>query len=261
MTAPPALVTRRHLILAGAAGSTVGVWWSNGLIWATQIRVPTIDLVGRDESQLLLLDTGAERLLVLSGPPRSELLEAIPDIMGLLRRRIDIVLSTESVFAEQLGRLQSDWHIGTAIALPEIDYVGSPRARATIRDPAELRLSQGVVVRCITHTRIGREATTWRMEISRGENVIGISNSLDTLSAVPGSTLTMAVAPAGSIALALRKSVASCFAMNARAIEEELQNAITGTKLVRIFDDEAARFEIDKSAIRLPEWASTIAPD
>jgi hypothetical protein len=84
---------------------------------------------------------------------------------------------------------------------------------------------------------------------------------MDHLSAIPSDTFTLAVAPTGSLSLAQRKAVASHYAMNARAIDDQMAFAEPGTTLVRVFDEEAARFELQGASIRLPGWSVTIDAD
>jgi hypothetical protein len=211
----PAPVTRRTVVTAGVAGTAVGFMWSGGFAWANKVREPVVDVIGQDESQLALLDTGRERVLILSGPPNDRMLEELPGMLGLFRRRIDLVLATESVFRSQLGTLRSISMIGSTIALPEAAIPASPHADATLTMPVEMRMSNDVTLRCYTHSRSTDNSTTgWRVEVQRGEAAICIAGSLNELAAVPARRFAMAIAPVGTVTLASRKSVAAAFALN-----------------------------------------------
>jgi hypothetical protein len=255
-------ISRRQLNLAGIAGAAVGLAWSSGLVWATQVHIPTIDVVGMDDSQLLLLDTGAERVLILTGPPHADLTETLSDVLGLFRKRIDVVFGKQAVLESQLALLDRKWEPGIIISLAEDEGRASSRVATVIGGPFVLTLSHGVTLCCMRATRYSADQPGaepgWRIEVRRGVNVVGISESIDHLAAVPVEPYTLAIAATGSISLAERRSVAMSYAVNTRVIDEQVALAQPGTTLIRVFDGESARFELREGGVRMPSWAFTI---
>jgi hypothetical protein len=253
-------VARRQVIWSGFAGIAAGVAWSTSVAWATRIQIPTIDVIGKDESQLLLLDTGAERVLLLSGPLHPDLVASIPDILGLFRQRVDILLAGRTVLDSIGDALAGSATIGTTFSF--LDASDGTASGSVLQQPTELTLSHGVSVRWIPQWRYATEmAATWRIEARRGDQIVAIASSLDHLATASTAAFTLAVAPTGSIPLSLRKSVSSHFAMNARVIDEQMDHVQSGAVLIRVFDEDAAQFELHGSGIRLPGWAVTIDRD
>jgi hypothetical protein len=247
--------SRRALLFASVSGMAAGGWWATALAFVSRTRTPVVEVTGSAESQLVIVDTGRTRSLIVIGESIDSLLNDLPRRMGLFRQRIDLLFATESALSTLPAGLYDRWRFGAVIALPG----GSPdlptRAAATIRDPTAFDLSAGVTLRCWPQYRSSRPEPTWRMEIERLGQVMALAASTDDLSMVPAPKYALAVAPHGSISLARRKSVAAAIALNARVIDRQGAGAGDDMILTRIFDMDVARFEMQRGQIRLPDWS------
>lgn len=265
MTNPLSVHSRRTVIFSGIGGLAAGGWWATVFAWFAKVRAPIVEVIGRGESQLVLLDTGPSRLLVIIGTETDGVLENFPRLMGLFRQRIDVLLISESMLAAMSPKMRQRWTFDSVLALPARETGLPPRSDASIRDPIELSLSAAVQLRCIPHYRdawFGFDAPqSWRIEIERFGHVIAVAPSIDELASVPSGPFALAIAPSGSIQLASRKTVASSLALNAREIDNQEDEAIEGMTLTRIFNEDVARFEMHQEGIRLPQWAKRVTSE
>lgn len=252
-------MTRRSLLGAGVAGGLTGGVWTSAFLWAASIRDPVIEVIGREQSQIVLIDSGRHRLLVQSGPFDQFLASDLETLMGTLRRRIDLLISTESALVAGATSFQVQFEVGTTISLPESGTGTSPHAELLLSTPTSLTLSNDVEIRLYPHFRstsgVSGIYPGWRIEVQRGTQVAAIAATLDDLTAIPCGPFTLAIAPDGSIAHAERKSLAAVYAVNDRNIDSGL--ATSG--LTRVFDSDAARFVLQHDSIRLPSWSKVDA--
>jgi hypothetical protein len=219
-------------------------------------RQPVVEVIGREDSQIVLIDTGRHRILVFSGPLNIELAGNLATMMGMLRRRIDILFAAESAIANSAREVRSQWKIGTTASLPEQELPISPHAELTVHDPVSISLSADVEFRLVPHFRSTKNSSGtdpgWRIEVQRGDQTIAIARSLDDLTAVPCGPFAVAIAPNGSVRLAERKSLAGTYAMNERSIDS---NA-TSPQLTRIFEYDVAQFQMKLDSIVVPPWTT-----
>jgi hypothetical protein len=215
-----------------------------------------IEVIGREQSQIVVVDSGRHRLLVQSGPFDQFLASDLETLMGTLRRRIDLLLSTESALVAGSTSFQDHFEIGTSISLPESEPGTSPHAELLLSAPTSLTLSDDIEIRLFPHFRstpVGSDfEPSWRIEVQRGTQVAAIAANLDDLTAIPCGPFTLAIAPDGSIAHAERKSLAAIYAVNDRNIDAGV--AMSG--LTRVFDSDAARFVLQRDSIQLPSWST-----
>jgi hypothetical protein len=249
-------VTRRSFLGAGIFGGLTGGVWTSTFLWAASVRNPVIEVIGRAKSQIVLIDSGKHRLLVLSGPFDQRLASDLDTLMGTLRRRIDLLISTESAFAAGATLFQVQFEIGRSVSLPESGSGASPHAEFALSTPAVLTFSDDVEVRLYPHFRFTSSVIDvdpgWRIEVQRGTQIAVIAANLDDLTAVPCGPFTLAIAPDGSIPHAERKSLAAVYAVN----DTNIDAGVTASGLTRIFDSDAARFGLQKDSIRLPSWST-----
>ena len=237
------------------AGGLVGGLWTSTFLWAVGVHEPVIEVIGREESQIVLIDTGEHRLLIQSGPFDQHLANELTTLMGTLRRRIDFLLATESSLAAGAISFRDQIEIGQTISLPESGFPASPHAELALSVPTALSLSEDVDIRLFPHFRptvseFGIDPG-WRIEVQRGGQTAAIARNLDDLTAVPCGPFTLAIAPTGSILRAELKSLAAVYALN----ERSLGDGGSASGLTRIFDSDAAQFRLGKDSIRLPAWS------
>lgn len=249
----------RRAVTGSAVGAVTGSLWSLSFLSLAQVRRPRIEVIGRDRSQLVLLDTGPQRVLVVSGPYDELLGEGFVDLMGSLRQRIDILLATETALKSGANAIRQRWNISQTVSLPELAPVGSPFANLAVRHPISIVLANNVTMTCLPHTRyqtsvIGTDQG-WRIEIARGSQVLAIAANLDHLTSVPCGPFSLVIAPSGSIDLAHRKSYTAAYALN----DGHIDSTVTNVMQTRIFERYVARFELGAGAIGMPGW--TLGPD
>lgn len=248
-------ISRRQLI-GVAIGGIGGGAWSAGFLWATRVDSPRLEVIGIDATQLILLDTTAERVLIVAGPHHERMLDTLPDMLGALRHRIDILFASESALHMGAESIRDRWNVGRTFALPEVASNLSPSADIAVVQPLDVTLSHGVSLRCIPHRRYAQSALGsdpgWRIEIQRGSQIIGIASSFEILSSVPAGPYGLAIAPSGSIQLAERKSLAASYGVN----EWNIQDSVISTTQVRIFERDVAEFTIGNDSIGLPDWTT-----
>ncbi|MCA9832536.1 MAG: hypothetical protein KC435_01180 [Thermomicrobiales bacterium] len=86
------MISRRNLVIGGISiptGVGLGLWAHTANRLAASIR-----LIGNDDGILTLLDTGRERVLILSGTIDSDLWSHLPILRTLGRARIDMVIGS-----------------------------------------------------------------------------------------------------------------------------------------------------------------------
>ncbi|MEJ7837297.1 MAG: hypothetical protein WKF81_00655 [Thermomicrobiales bacterium] len=251
----------RRAVIGSAVGTLAGGSWSLSFLSLAKVRRPRIEVIGREASQLVLLDTGQERVLIYSGPFDEQLSEGLVDLLGSLRQRIDILLATETNLVLGATTIRQRWTISQTMSLPELSPVGSPSANIAIRHPLTIGLANDVALTCIPHIRYQTSAIGtdpgWRIEIARGSQTLAIAANLDQLTSVPCGPFTLVITPTGSIDLAQRKSYTNAYALNDGQVDPKLINVMHS----RIFERDVARFELGTDEMGLPGWTSGFIPE
>jgi len=252
------MFSRRRTLLAGVGGFLGGSGWAAIFGQVGRSGGPTIEVTGKDESQLIIVDAGSQRVLIVAGPSHPDLLDDLDFRMGLFRQRIDVLLATQRDMAAFPTSFLRRWNVSLTAGLPGDETGVHRRARYAITEPLQFRLAPGISLTCLPQHRLTLTHPTWRIKITYAGQTITIAANLDDLLSVPAATL--AIAPAGILSLAIRKSVAANFAINSRHIESQFGIEPPPVNLVPIFERDVARFGLHDKSIRLPEWTRRPEP-
>lgn len=174
--------TRRSLIVAGTSGLITGSVGAATWMARPQKGRVRLGVIGDKASQLWLLDTDSERVLFAMGAPNERLLEHLPMLATVDRRRIDILVANH-VFLSTVGTELIDRHriahiisVQTDPSLPSFSW-----QNITAVSPVQWELSEGVTVEIETeHRAVSEEsyhaAPDWVARITRGDLAIAITN-------------------------------------------------------------------------------------
>lgn len=257
-------MNRRTLTGTAIGGAGLGAAWAAGLSLAASRGDPTLEVIGVDDAQVLLLGTRRFRTLILIGYPSRELQAGIASLLGVFRRRIDLLTGSRAGI-DALGKTFAGRHnvartIGLEDAFAPLDSESMRRST-----PSELKatLPEGLEIRMRTISaqawdKQSQERHTWLIEIRRGTAVCCAGPDLDGIAmhGPAGSALTLA--PAGSLPFSSRKLGKSAIAINADSVQEKDLGPLTAgdaSLLVRIHPRDTAVFTLTNTGIQLPTWA------
>ena len=257
-------MNRRTLIGAAIGGAGLGTAWAAGLSFAANRGDPTLEVIGVDDAQVLLLDTRRFRTMIVIGVPSRELQASIASLMGVFRRRIDLLVGSRAG-VEALGKTFVDrYNVARAIGLEDafapLDADPArrevpPELRAALPEGVELRIR---VITAQAWDKQAHERRTWLIEIRRGTTVCCAGPDLDGVAMHGLAGLALTLAPVGSLTFSSRKLGRSAIAINADSVQESDLGSSTDENaayLVRIHPRDAAVFSFTNSGVRLPTWA------
>lgn len=195
-------MNRREAIVAGGAGAATGALWAGGFGLLLRRGAPTLEVIGRGDDLAALLDTGAFRVLIVVGKGRSD---RIRSLLGLFRRRVDLLLGSErgitAIGTRGIGRL----HVARTLVLDApVGAKAFPIAAAT--GPATLRaaLPERVMLEIATFPSGAWQqdnpvSQTWAVTITRDDQRCAIAPSLDVVSMHLGRGVAGVVSPDGDM--------------------------------------------------------------
>lgn len=255
--------SRRDLIATVTGGALLGALWGAAFPIVATERRPTIAVVGHHGAQIILIDTASSRVLFLSGEPDRDLLETLPAVMTVFRQRIDLVLATSSVLADNIQALQQRWRIRRAIALEGKTSAATFLVPTTVVDDGidvsldestELRIRMGHRKAWLSTVQ-GPIPPIWRATIAtRAGNVVVVPD-IASLAAIGAPAASLLISPDAPVDELLRISPASAIAVNYDS--ETIRPAPkSGPALTRIYPVDVARFVIGEGAVILPEWTT-----
>lgn len=195
-------MNRREAIVAGGAGAASGALWAGGFGLLLRRGAPTLEVIGRGDDLAALLDTGAFRVLIVVGEGRSD---RIRSLLGLFRRRVDLLLGSERGITAIGTRAISRFHVARTFVLDTpVGAKTFPIGAAT--GPAALRaaLPDRVTLEIATFPSGAWQqdnpvSQTWAVTISRGDQRCAIAPSLDVVSMHLGSGLAGVVSSGGNV--------------------------------------------------------------
>lgn len=257
-------MNRRALMGTAIGGAGLGAAWAAGLTLAASRGDPTLEVIGVDDAQVLLLDTRHFCTVILIGYPSRELQAGIASLLGVFRRRIDLLTGSRAGI-DALGKTFADRHnaartIGLEDAFAPLDSESMRRS-----PPPELKamLPEGLEIRIRTISaqawdKQAQERRTWLIEIRRRTTICCAGPDLDGIAMHGPAGLALTLAPVGSLPFSSRKLGKSAIAINADSVQEKdlgpLDESDTAM-LVRIHPRDTAVFTLTNEGIKLPNWA------
>lgn len=253
-------------VLATALGSSAAA--------ATVSRSgPRLLVVGDDAWQTAVLLTARARVLILVGEMTAEGVQTIPMLMSAMRQRIDVVIgSAASLRVLPLGFHQR-WNVQrTLLSSADTDAPTFPSmADHTVYLPGDVQLSTTSAPSSghWSNERTKRTPTdACVVTIALGSIVVAIGTDLETLSRLALPSVTVAIAPTGSIGECARYLATPAIGINAGVARDQEIKATGPTEdsglhrgtrsLIRIFPEDVAEFRLSPAGVTLPGWRQSV---
>lgn len=256
-----AVSSRRRLASLIAGGALTGGVWSTGLSVLARGRHPQVFVLGNDGWQVLLIEHGTSRILMLIGTFEESPDREIDLLCGLLRQHIDVVVGS----GEALGSLSSTFRnrrsVRTIVQLDGSEAIASSPAFVPLAEPVQLRA--GVLGVRLDPLSEGRWKTGspgvshWIAHLTAGDLIVAIGPSLDVIANHGRAHSTLAIAPVGDIARVWSVIPGITIASNTRDSLATLGAGLSSrvqTRLVRTFRRDIAAFRLKDNRIELPDW-------
>ncbi|MDQ3655988.1 MAG: hypothetical protein M3457_13040 [Chloroflexota bacterium] len=254
-------MSRRRLTTMTIGSALTGAVWTTSLAVLARGRHPQVFALGADEWQVLLLEHGTNRIIILVGAFKESPEPAIDMLCGLLRQHIDVVVGS----GEALGLLSSSFRARRAVTT-FVDTNGSPSHASSRR---YVSLSDAVQLRAgALHVEVAplpdgqwknkqSKGQPWIVHVTIGDLTIAIGPTLDVIADSGHIDAALAIAPEGDVARLWRTIPGIAVATNSRDSLERLDedaSAADTMRLVRTFDRDIAAFVVRDGRIQLPDW-------
>lgn len=255
-------VNRRNLVATIAGGAVLGGLWGAAFPALATERRPTVAVVGEGNAQIVLVDSGAARALILAGEPEDTLFEELPAMMTMFRQRIDLLIGAGPTLRAHAGRLASRWRTSHALMMSSgADAPSLPIAHTVVSETVRFRLS--ATMRGAVHIghrnewRAGepeRDTPLWAIRIADGPASITIAPNVASYAATAPEPATVLISPHAPATALLAISPVSAMAINydSHTIDPPAEN---GPALTRIYPHDVARFVFEDDGVQLPEWS------
>lgn len=252
-------MTRRALLASTSLGVIAGGSWGASIQRLATPSVPSLSIIGENETQIALLDTTGVRALLLLGAPENDLQLQIPGMLSLLRQRVDLLVGTSSAVDALGSRFRHRWRVSHTLAIPDAN---PPSARAIDRtwvtQDLQAGLGNGLSLDLRTTSRGGwnaglAERTLWIATILFGQQRVVLAPNAESLMTQGTAGASLVIVPELSLdrVAALGPSV---IATNGRDDLALPQEGRPGVLLVRTYPQDIARFEFRREGLALPSW-------
>ena len=257
-------ITRRTLIASCGLGILTGGTWGAAVHGLATPSSPSLSVVGKDDMQVVLLDTTDVRVLILLGTPDEDLQRQIPAMLTLLRQRVDLLVGTSSSVNALGLRFRNRWRVTHALVVAEPASAPTMSGtRTSVRENLQTDLGSGVSMELRlaprgAWNRSMTPLTPWVAVIRSGEHEVILAPNGEALVDMGVPAPSLALVPQSPLAHIARTLGPSAIATNSR---EELSLQIQeplDTVLVRIYPQDTARFEFSSSGLTLPNWHERI---
>lgn len=262
-TSPFSRRTVSGLILAGGL---VGAGWATGLGVLARGVHPQVFVLGKNDWQVVLLEHGSARVVVLLGDGANEADAALEIMLSSLRQHVDVVIG-ERQFLAELGTSNRKWKSATHIVL-DAENLSTVSGRSVTPSGSVTIQAGDIAIEVVQQPRnawLSDRAPEWVWHVTASVGAIGLTmaHTIDIASIYAPETAALLVAPTlGSDAfphVVARRSLA----VNADSVRDTFIQAETEDAqvfLVRTFTTEPAMFRIRAGRISLPDWAQRLTP-
>lgn len=258
-------ISRRRLTALIVGGALTGASWTAGLAVLARGRHPQLFVLGSDQGQVLLLEHGTNRIVILAGTFKQSPEPAIDLLCGLLRQHVDVVVCDR----QTLDLLSSGFRARRAVTTI-VDLNGGPlsvNSQRFISLSNAIRMYAGALDVDIAPLPAGQwqgevsNGPGWIVHITIGSVVIAVGSTLDSIAEHGHIEATLAMAPSGDVVRLWRTIPGIVVATNARDALSSLvldAPAIDTRLLVRTFGKDIAHFVIRNGRIELPDWTQDL---
>jgi len=251
-------MSRRRLSTLILGGALTGAVWTTGLTVLARGRHPQIFALGADEWQVLLLEHGTNRIVILVGTFEASPEPAIDLLCGLLRQHIDVVVGSGDVLGLLSSRFRARRSVTTFVDTDRSPSHVSSRRYVSLSDAIRLRAGPlHMEVAPLPNGQWKSEQSTgqeWIIHVALGDVTIAIGPTLDVIADSGNSNAALAIAPAGDVARLWRTIPGVTVATNSRDSLDQDALAADTTRLVRTFQRDIAAFVVRDGRIQLPDW-------
>jgi hypothetical protein len=252
---------RRTLVLSAVAGVITGGAWGAAIQALAKPSTPTLSIIGKRGTQVILLDTTRLRVLILCGTPDGELQAQIPALLTMLRQRIDILVGTSAALDALGHEFWQRWRVSHSLVLADGGTAGQDTSTQTwITGAVGAELGDGVSIDFSLTTRDEWDVTMeprslWAVTVRAGWSVVTLAPDMDSalVLSAPGSTLV--VVPQGNANRLMATLLPASIAVNSADDLTWPTEDPSGAVLVRIYPEDISRFELRDDGIALPTWA------
>ncbi len=259
---PTPRFNRRQLASMTAAGALAGGIWTVGLASILRSAEPDLTILGSDDWQVMLLETGTDRILLLIGTFDDSPNDAIRQLRSTLRQHVDLIIATGSAIAmtdrsgvlERAALIQLD----ADPAQPDSLRVRALRQRLVVE-------FQDVTIdlqRIPDHewSSLEQRPASWVIHLRISELEVVIGPDLEQAARQASPTAAMLVAPGGDVGSALALAPGVSIVANGYGLE--VPATLPGTSggyLVRTFPTDSSRLRFTENRISLPSWAQPLS--
>lgn len=259
----PLLLLRRRAFCATLLATAMG---SSAVAASVSRSEPRLLVVGDDAWQTAVVMTARARVLILAGDMTTEGVQGIPLLMSAMRQRIDVVIGSPPCLQVLPHGFHQRWRVQRTILL-SADTDASALASASDHDlflPGDLRLTTSSFPS--GHwTDGGTLGGASIVTVSLGSVAIAMGPDLETLSRLVPSSVTVVIAPTGSIQECMRYLATPVIGINAGvARDQEIEPSGDRGKdqdtrsLVRVFPEDVAEFRLSPAGVTIPGWRQSI---
>ena len=259
---PSPSLSRRRLAALIGGGALTGALWTTGLAVLARGRHPQLFVLGRERWQVVLLEHGTNRVILLLGEFDASPEAQIDLLCGLLRQHVDVVVGDGAT----LRLLSSSFRERRAVPMMiETGTLAAPPDSTHYRwliQPMTIRAGRfSLTIEPLPAQEWRRGETgqrDWIAHATAGDVSIALAASLDTIARHGDPRSTLAVAPDGAAARLWRVAPGIAVATNSRESLDPLDvSGATGSRkvLIRTFRRDIAAFVIKDGRLTLPDWA------
>lgn len=255
--------TRRSIAALILAGGLVGAGWATGLGVLSRGIHPQLSVVGTQSWQVVLLEHGSARVVLLLGEFSESPDTPIETLSTSLRQHVDVVIG-ERPSLEQMNWAHHKWREATRIVMAESN-ITSITGRDVIPS-GNLALTVGsfdVKIRQDSRGKWRTQGETsheWHVSAAVGDSNITLANTIESANRYATESTALLMAPT----LGSEQSVWSMghrsIAINSDSVAFPGAGEVSssGAWLVRTFKNEAAVIRLKDGRIALPEWAQPL---
>lgn len=259
--AAPGLSRRRLIALIGG-GALTGAVWTTGLSVLARGRYPQLFVLGSGGWQVVLLEHGTTRVVLLLGEFEVSPESDIDLLCGLLRQHIDVVVGDGEALRMLSSTFRERRAVSTLLQTGASSVApGSGRYRWL---PEPVTLQVGTVALTIEplpsdewlQDEMGER--NWIAHATVSDITIALAPAIDTIAAHGNPDSTLAIAPRGDVARLWRLAPGTAVATNARETIDAIDPSVSDSSrkvLVRTFRRDIAAFVVKDGRLTLPNWA------
>lgn len=258
----PAQFSRRQLAALTSIGALAGGFWTVGLASVLRSAEPDLTILGEDDWQVMLLESGTDRVLFLVGTFEKDPNPAIRQVLSTLRQHVDLVVATSSAigYLDRTGPIKRSTWIQLDADPTQPDSVRQRALRRRL--VATLKGGEIDLQRILQHewSRANQQPASWVANLTFGDVRIAIGNDLASAASAASPASTVLIAPRGDIGGALGLLPGTSIVTNGDRVGAPSANlARADGYLVRTFPRDSARLRFSDGKISLPGWAQPIA--